>query len=425
MQRRVCITGMGVISALGDSPGELHEALCEGRHGFDIIRRFDPKGSDHARAAEVKLSSCEKYLGQRNLRPLDRTAQLLASAAGRALVDAGWSQDLLTQEDVGLAVGTMYSSVHTIAEFDRRGLLEGPCYTSPMDFANTVINAAAGQTAIWHGLRGVNSTVSTGSSSGLSAIAYAAEQVRSGKVSAILAGGVEELSFESWYGFSRAGMLCDFCELGSPHAIPFGARRNGFGLGEGAGLLMLEDLDFAVARGAWIVGEIQGHGSRSDPSNGENPEQQISAIAQAIRLALSDAVLGPDDIDGVSASANGSESADRCEALALHAVFQARSRELPVTAIKGMTGETLGASGPIQTVAAIEAMRTGMMCGIPGLVERDRELPLWRAGPTTGNVLLRNCLINAVGLDGACCSLVLARGPHEASVYRREPAQRA
>src|SRR5216684_7015803 len=201
MARRVVITGAGVISPLGDTPAQMFGALLEGRSGPSATRIFDTQGLVCHQCIEIKDFSPETYLGPKNLRPLDRTSRLLACACQRVLEDSGWSADRLGEEDVGLVVGTMFCSLHTIAEFDRRALLERPCYVSPMDFANTVINAAAGQAAIWHQLRGINCTVSAGAASGLQALAHATDLIRAGRARALLAGGVDELCFESFYGF--------------------------------------------------------------------------------------------------------------------------------------------------------------------------------------------------------------------------------
>src|SRR5262249_12447237 len=159
---------------------------------------------------------------------LDRTSQLVTAAARLALDDSGWTRELRSSVEVGLVLGTMFCGVHTIGEFDRRAVTAGPAYASPLDFANTVINAAAGHTAIWHNLRGVNSTIAGGSASGLQALAHAADLISNGRASVVLAGGVEELCFESFCGFHHAGMLCGSnCKPGE-FPIPFDARRNGF-----------------------------------------------------------------------------------------------------------------------------------------------------------------------------------------------------
>jgi 3-oxoacyl-[acyl-carrier-protein] synthase II len=307
-------------------------------------------------------------------------------------------------------LGTMFCSVHTISEFDRRGLVLGPKYVSPMDFANTVINAAAGQVAIWHDLRGVNSTIAGGITAGLQAIAYATELIRSGQATTILCGGAEELCFESFYSFAQAGLLCAGDNGAGACPIPFDARRNGFALGEGAALLMLEDAESAAARGATVWGEIKGHGTAYDVSRGTAGAQAIEAIARAMRLALYDAQVHVEDIDCLSASANGSVLADRYEAQAVATVFDGQAVNLPVTAIKSMLGETLGASGAMQTVALLAAMREGVLPGIRHLEHLEADFPLRMACPDNQQLDLRNGLINAVGLDGNCCALVVARG---------------
>jgi 3-oxoacyl-[acyl-carrier-protein] synthase II len=410
MERRVVITGVGVLSSLGDSAATLHAALCDGRSGVHPVESFSTAGLVCQQAGEICSFVPEVYLGERNLRPLDRTSRLVTAAATLALDDSGWSAGLRRRHEVGVVLGTMFCSVHTISEFDRRGLVLGPKNVSPMDFANTVINAAAGQVAIWHDLRGVNSTIAGGITSGLQAIAYATELIRSGQATAILSGGVEELCFESFYGFARAGFLCASTDGHAEYPIPFDARRNGFALGEGAALLMLEDAESAAARGATVWGEIKGHGSAYDLSRGTAGPQAVGAIARAMGLALHDAQLRPDEIDCLSASANGSVLADRYEAQAVAATFNGKTASLPVTAIKSMLGETLGASGAMQTVALLTAMREGVLPGILDLEHTEADLPLHTASPHNQQVHLHRGLINAVGLDGNCCALVMARG---------------
>jgi 3-oxoacyl-(acyl-carrier-protein) synthase len=259
-RRRVVVTGAGVVSPLGDSAAGLHRALCEGRSALRPVELFATDGMGARRAGEVRPFDPQVYLGDRNLRPLDRTSRLVAAAVGLALADSGWTAERRAAHDVGLVLGTMFCSLRTIAEFDRRSLQLGPSHASPLDFANSVINAAAGQAAIWHGLRGVNSTVSAGEASGLAAIAQAADLIRGGRAEAVLAGGAEELCFESFFGMHQAGRLCG--GGGAPEVpVPFDARRNGFALSEGAAVLMLEEAGAAAARGARVRAEVLGHGA--------------------------------------------------------------------------------------------------------------------------------------------------------------------
>lgn len=409
MRNRVVITGAGLVSSLGDSSASLQSSLCSGRRAVRPVELFSTAGLGCPLGGEIPSFDARKYLGKRNLRPLDRTSRLVTSAAQLALDDSGWSESMRKDQEVGLVLGTMFCSVHTISEFDRRALEVGPAYASPMDFSNTVINAAAGQTAIMHNLRGINSTISTGTTSGLQAIAYATEVIRSGRAHAILAGGADEMCFESFYGFDRAGLLCRSDTSAGDFPIPFDKRRNGFALGEGAALLMLEDTHFARDRGARALAEITGHGCGYDCAQGEDEQSAVAAIALSIRRALNDAFTGPHEIDCLSASANGSYDGDRHEAQGVCAGLNGQTRKLPVTAIKSMLGETLGASGPMQAIALLETMRDGVLPGINCLEQVDDDLKLDLITPDNRQIDLEAALINSVGFDGHCCSLVLAR----------------
>jgi 3-oxoacyl-[acyl-carrier-protein] synthase II len=399
---------MGVISSLGDSPASLHSALCNGQ--ANAYEFHEPKldGFRGRGSGRIIAFQAETYLKGRNLRPLDRTGQLVVAAAKLALEDSRWPPERLAQHPAGLVLGTMFGSVHTIAQFDRRSLEQGPACASPMDFANTVINAAAGQTAIWHNLRGINSTIASGSASGLAALGYASDLIRYSIQTAVLAGGVDEFCFESFYGFERAGML-HACDVPEPFPVPFQAGRTGFAVGEAAGLLMLEEWTSAEARGARILGEMRGHGSTYSP--GEGQEHAVRSIARAMTEALKDASMSPRDVSCISASANGSVRADSDEALAIKSLLNGGGPEVPVTAIKSMIGETLGASGALQAIDLVETLRNGTLPGIRGLEQKDPALPelnfCRKQSPIHGN----SGLINSISLDGVACSLLISAPP--------------
>jgi 3-oxoacyl-[acyl-carrier-protein] synthase II len=405
MRRRVVVTGAGVISPLADSPAGLHAALCAGRSAIKPIELFSTEGIGCRRAGEIRPFEPRDYLGECNLRPIDRTSRLLLIAAQGALAASGWTPELRAQREVGLALGTTFCSVRTIAEFDRRGLQLGPAHASPLDFSNSVINAAAGQTAIWHNLRGVNSTISAGEVSGLQAMAYAADLIRGGRAEALLAGGVEELCFESFLGYYRAGRLCGSTAGGEECAVPYDARRNGFALAEGAALLMLEEAQVAAARGAEVAAEVLGWGSAFAASRKEG--DAAAALARAVRLALEDAGVAPREIDVLSASASGSVAVDRWEALGVAAALGARAAELPVTAVKSMLGEAMGASGALQAVALLGTLSDGALPGILGLESVEEDFPLAGAVAELRRLAVRRALLTAAGADGHCCALVL------------------
>jgi 3-oxoacyl-[acyl-carrier-protein] synthase II len=406
MEQRVVITGVGLISVLGDSPLALYSALCEGRKGLHPLQQFASNGHGCHLGGQIRDFRPEAYLSGRPLRPLDRTCQLTASAARLALESSGWTAGVRATRELGLAVGTMFGGVHTIAEFDRSALLSGPGCASPMAFANTVINAAAGQTAIWHNLRGVNSTIAAGSISGLAAIGYASDLIRSGTADAMLAGGADEFCFESFFAFGQAGFLCRIAD-GEEFPIPFDKRRNGFALAEGAAFLMLESWDSATEHGSQALAEIKGHGNAFDCSRGRDSHLATRAIARAMNGALCRACVVPDSVDFVSTSANGSVLQDDYESRAIKLVFGSRAQQLPVTAIKCGTGEALGASGPLQVSVLVETLHKGTLPGITGLRELDPGFPLGGAAAENREMSARCALVNSVGLDGNACSMVI------------------
>ncbi|MEA2692144.1 MAG: 3-oxoacyl-[acyl-carrier-protein] synthase [Acidobacteriota bacterium] len=404
MERRVVVTGAGVLSPLGDSGADLHLSLLAGRSGITPVTLFPTDGLPSMSAGQLPAFDATGYLGEGNLRPLDRISRIVTSAAQRALDAAGFSRQLRAEREVGLVLGTMFSGIRTIAEFDRRGLTRGPSYVSPLDFANTVINAAAGQTAIWHDLRGVNTTVAGSAASGLQAIANAADLIRSGRADALLAGGTDELCFETLLGFARAGYLCP----GDDRPLPFDARRRGFALAEGAALVMLEEAESAAARGARVLAEVRGHGAAFDSSRGADPARSARAVGRAVTAALADAGVRPEEVDALSAAANGSPRGDAAEAAGIAAALPGRAATLPVSAIRGLLGEALGAAGAFQVIDLLETLTDGRLPGAAGFERGDEGFPLAvRAG--SSEVTVRVALVNAMGLDGQHAALILAR----------------
>jgi 3-oxoacyl-[acyl-carrier-protein] synthase II len=403
--RRVVVTGRGLLCSLGDDAAAVHLGLCEGRSGFGSIECFDAAPLARPEAAEVRGFDPKHYLGQKNMRPLDRTARLVASAAQLALANAGWTAEARSAQEVGLVLGTMYGSVRTIAEFDRRAVEAGPFYASPLDFANTVINAAAGQTAIWHGLRGLNSTVATGQTSGLRAIAYAAGLIQSRRADVLLAGGADEVCLESFLAMERGGLVA---AREAPHPVPFGTGRTGFLPGEGAALLVLESADLAARRGATVLAEVRGSGVSFDPQQGRDQPLAVLATERAVAEALVAASLTAEGLGGVSTSANGGPL-DDVEAQGLARALSGRAGVLPITAIKGCLGETLGADGGLQAVVALESLRKGEQPGIRGLDRPAAEFPFPLAGREPRRIVGSSLLLHSLGRDGQRCAVVISK----------------
>lgn len=414
----VAITGLGIVSPLGETATEVHEALCRGESGLYNVELAIGSNEESFSVVAGAMPDFEaaEHLGKRGLRALNRIAKMLTVTAKLAMADAGWDPDLVSQTQAGIAAGSMFSSAHTISEFDLRVLKEGPSRASALDFANTVINAASGQAGIWHQLQGSNSTISAGSSSGLSALAHAADMIRTGRSKILLAGGVEELAAEVAWGFHLSGRLGQSDSSGQPLSIPFDERRNGFFLGEGAALLTLENVELATARGATILARFLGHGESFDFQIGDLEQRDLKvsaeAIERAMRQAIGDANLETTDIEAVSCSANGSQFLDHAEAIALHNVFGKRLAELPVTAIKSSLGESLGAAGAIAALAMVMAIQTGKLSGIRGLAQIPSTFSFNENANQTQDVKISNGLVNALDSSGHCWCAVIG----EASV---------
>jgi 3-oxoacyl-[acyl-carrier-protein] synthase II len=405
-RRSVVITGAGLICGLGDRPDAVHEALCGGATALAPSTLLAAEIAAGHLVAEVRDFNPRNYLGARNVAPLDRTGRLAATGVELALADSGWTLDLRKQRPVGIVLGTMFCSVKTISEFDRRAQSAGPEYASPMDFSNTVLNAAAGQVAIWHQLRGVNTTVAAGAVSGLHALGYATDLIRRGRADVIVAGGAEEVCFESFHGFRRAGLLAK-PDHGAPGcAVPFHAKRTGFALGEAAAFVVLEAEEIASARGARTIGRLDGFATGYDPRQEIAKTDGPNALADAVRRALRSCSTDGSDLAAVVSSGSGSPVLDAREAAGITCGIGAAA---PVTAIKSMLGDTLGASGALQAIVALESLRSGRLPGIAGLDEPDPRIDLLLAAPGAHPIQASRALVTAVAREGNCCALVISR----------------
>ena len=377
MSGQVVITGVGIVSAVGLGREEFQGALWTGASGLQP-GRTDPTDPDSKLRPAFEICDFEPrtWLGKKGLRVLDRSARLLSVAALMALQDAGLLEEEgpVSSDDLGLVCGTMFGSVHSIASFDWSGILDSPKYVNPMQFPNTVINSPAGQAAIRHRLRGLNATVSAGLASGLHALQYAADSLRFGRATALLAGGVEELCQESYLGFAKDGLLSRKGEV-----LPFSPDRDGTVPGEGAALCSLELEDTARTRGATPLAEIAGFGTFLETASNPATAAHARGATLAIEEALAQAQVQPDEIGLIVAGANGSRVGDKIEERALKRVFGPGLDRIPACAPKASCGEMLGASGALQAVVAVLALSCGEA---PPTLGAGGDLPIRLAGQT-------------------------------------------
>lgn len=400
----VVITGAGVMTSFADDPRGMHEALCTGEDRPRRVTTFATAGLPCDLGGTIDPERLRHAFADRPPVAIDKVGQLAILGTRRALAAAAFSD---MPADLGLVLGTMFSGAHTIGEFDRRAQIVGPGLASPLDFANTVLNAAAGQAAIRLSLRGINSTIGGGHTSGLQAIGYATDLVAHGRAQALLAGGVEEVALESYLGFCRAGLMCGTNGRPGHRPVPFDVNRTGCALGEGAAFVVIEPSAAAEQRGARVSAEIAGFWSATDPDGIAHGFCGAGAIAATIRRACDRAGVTPGDVDAVSASANGSWAGDAAERDALADVFGDCPAPPAVTAIKSALGETLVASGPLQIIAMCEAMRDGRLPGTIGLTEVG-ECRIGSAFSGAARMLrIRTALVVSTSPEGSCCALVL------------------
>jgi len=375
MDRKVVITGIGILSPIGIGKDAYWEALIQGKTGFKTISLFDTTPFNVHIAGEISDFDPVSFLGKKGLRDLDRATRLICSAATLAIED---SHLRITDENInsiGVSIGTTFGSLHSISQFDRVGLIEGPKSVNPSHFPNTVINSPASQISIRFKIKGFNTTISTGFCSGLDAVSYAADFIRLNRADIVLAGAVEELCEETFLGFHNLGCLSG-TDSSEPICCPFDVRRNGIILSEGAAVLILEDEEHALRRGANILATVPGYGNSFDPIADMGFTHSGKGLFNAINLALQDASISSGNIDYISAGANSTKGLDSMETRVIKDVFGEHAYNIPVSSIKSMIGESFSASGALSLAAAVGALYKGVIPPTVNYMEKDPECDL-------------------------------------------------
>ncbi len=382
----ILITGIGVISPIGEGKDEYWRALKTGKSGFREITLFDTSEFNVKIGGEITDFDPLKYINKRHLRVLDRSTRLLIATSRLSIEDARLT---ITDENtcaIGVSAGATFGSLHSISQFDREGLIEGPKYVNPSFFPNTVINSPASQVSIMFKIKGFNTTISTGFCASLDALIYAADFIRLGRADVVLVGGVEELCEETFMGFYRLGLLSG-TKGSQPLCRPYDKNRDGLILSEGASVLVLESEEHAQKRGAHAYARILSYSNAfcpQEPGMFSSGEGLKKAITQAIERASIDY----DDINYISSCANGGIELDKMEAETIEEIF---GNKIPVSSIKSMIGETYSASGAMALSAAIGAIHLGF---IPATLNTNEpEYPINIIKDTIDSVKINNVLV--------------------------------
>lgn len=408
MNKKVVVTGIGILSPIGIGRNSYWEALFQGKTGFRTISLFDTAPFKVTIAGEICDFDPVHFLGKKGLRDLDRSTQLINAAAKLALEDSGLEITENNTCSIGVSVGATFGSLHSIAQFDREGLIEGPRYVNPSHFPNTVINSPASRISIRFKIKGFNTTTSTGFCAGLDSIAYACDFIRLKRADIVLAGGVEELCEETFLGFHALGCLSGLDGI-DPLCCPFDNRRNGTLLSEGAAILVLEDEEHALKRGADVIARIAGYGNSFDPQANRTFDHEGDGLRKAISLALKDANLDPGDVDHIYAGANSTRGLDRMETKVIKNIFGSRAYEIPVNAIKSMIGEAYSASGSMAVAAAAGTLKHGIIPPTVNYQESDPECDLDYVPNKSRQLNVNTALIIAADPYGNNSAVILGK----------------
>jgi 3-oxoacyl-[acyl-carrier-protein] synthase II len=417
---RVVVTGLGAITPLGLDQPSTWEALVAGRSGIGPITRFDPEavGVDTRIAGEVRFDPLDHF-DRRAARRLDRVMQLALVASREALADAGLlasdgSLDAgqADPERTGAYIGSGLGGVETLIAEEATLRERGGRRVSPFVIPMLLADSVPGAVAIEHGLKGPNLAHLTACASGANAIGEAAEAIRRGAADVMLAGGSEAAIVPVIVaGFANMGALSRWEGDPALGSRPFDANRDGFVVGEGAGVVVLEALEHARARGAKVYGELAGYGSTADAVHATAPAEDGDGIVRAMAQALAQAGLAPADVDYVNAHGTSTPLNDAVETLALKRLFGEAAYDVPVSSIKSMIGHLLGAGGAVEAVACARVLETGV---VPPTINLDAPDPACdldyvphRARQVEGGVGV--ALSNSLGFGGHNAVLVFRR----------------
>ncbi|MEE8637930.1 MAG: beta-ketoacyl-ACP synthase II [Candidatus Margulisiibacteriota bacterium] len=348
MLDRVVVTGLGVISPIGIGKDVFWENLAAGKNGIAKITHFDAAGFSSQIAGEVRDFNPADYLDKKEARRLVRFIQFAVAASQMATKDANLSITPENAPEIGVLIGSGIGGIGFLEEQVKVLQEKGPDKLSPFTVPYMITNMAAGYVSIDLGAKGPNSCVVTACASGTNSIGDAFKIIQRGAAKAMISGGTEASITPI-----GVGSFCAARALSNIASRPFDKERNGFVMGEGAGIVILEDLEFAKARGAKIYAEIIGYGMSGDANHITAPAPEGEGAVRAIRAALKDANLPPDQIDYVNAHGTSTILNDKYESIALKTVFGERAKQLPVSSNKSMFGHLLGATGAVELIATI------------------------------------------------------------------------
>lgn len=409
-EHRVVVTGLGAVTPLGHDVESTWSAVRSGRSGIGPISLFDPSGYDTRIAAEVREFDPTRWMERKEARRMDRYCQFGVAAAVQAIQNADLPVNEETRDRIGVLIGSGIGGIRTLEEQVQVLLERGPDRVSPFLIPMLICDMASGLTSILLGLGGPNTCVVTACATGTNALGDAAAIVRRGDALAMLAGGTEA-------GITPIG-VAGFCAMKAMStrndeperaSRPFDAQRDGFVMGEGAAVLVLEQEEFARARGARILADVVGYGMSADAYHMTHPAPEGTGAARSMRRALENAGLGPDAIDYVNAHGTSTGPNDKNETLALKSVFGERAYRIPVSSTKSMTGHQLGAAGAMEAMFCVLTIRDGVIAPTINYEHPDPDCDLDYVPNRAREAAVDVAMSNSFGFGGHNATLIVRR----------------
>ncbi len=402
------MTGLGVVSPVGNDVGTFWTRLTEGRGGIGRLTRFDPEPFESQVAGEVRDFDPERFIDRRALRHSDRFVKYSWVASQQAFEQTGLVRDHFDSNRFAVIIGSGIGGIETLEKQHQILLERGPARVSPFFVPMMISDMASGQLSIAFGAKGPNFCTVSACASGAHAIGEGYRLVSNDLADVVMAGGSESpLTPLALSGFCSMKALTTRNDDPEHASRPFDLNRDGFVMGEGAGTLILEDWEHAGRRGAEILAEIIGYGSTADAYHVTAPEPSGDGAARAMRLALEDAQLPPEGVHYINAHGTSTPLNDRCETLAIHDVFGAHAKRLAVSSTKSMTGHLLGAAGAVEMLACILAIRHGVIPPTINYMTPDPECDLDYVPNTARQQKIDVALSNSLGFGGHNVSLVV------------------
>ncbi|MBU5595219.1 beta-ketoacyl-ACP synthase II [Amphibacillus sp. MSJ-3] len=408
VRNRVVVTGMGAITSLGEKD-QLWENLIAGKSGIDLITKVNKDDFPAKVASEIKDWDPQAYIGKKDIKRMDLFTQYAVGAAKMAVEDAGLQINDQNAEKVGVWVGSGIGGLETYEEQFRNFLDKGYRRVSPFFVPMLIPDMAAGQISIHLGAKGINSCTVTACATGTNSIGDAFKVIERGDAEVMITGGAEApLTNMAFAGFSTARALT-FNEDPQTASRPFDKNRDGFVMGEGAGILILESLDSALARDAHIYAEIVGYGATADAYHITAPAPEGEGAQRAMLQAIEDAGLRPDQVDYINAHGTSTPFNDKFETAAIKAVFKEHANQVLISSTKSMTGHLLGAAGGVEAIASIMAIETGIVPPTINYQTPDPDCDLDYVPNKARKKIVDVALSNSLGFGGHNACLVFKK----------------